>query len=123
MPNNPDIVKTSLRLPRHIHADLERGAEHDGLTLNAEMIFRLQHDPRAGYAKEILAEIRSREDAIADGLRKQIGALWGALDRASTTLEHVASAMSQVAPESPSAALKREVDFALELINALAAHR
>jgi tryptophan 2,3-dioxygenase len=123
MPNDPDIVKTSLRLPRHIHADLERGAQRDMLTLNAEMIFRLQHDPRESYAKEILSEIRSRDEAIADGLKKQIGALWGALDRASSTLEHVAAAMAQVQPDSSSAPLKREVEFALELIKALSAHR
>ena len=123
MPPDNDIVKTSLRLPRHIHADLERGAQRDGLTLNAEMIFRLQHDPRGNYAKEILAEVRSREDMVSEGLRKQIGALWGALDRANTTLEHVAVAMSQVQPESPSAGLKKEVEFALELIKALSAHR
>jgi hypothetical protein len=123
MPPDNDIVKTSLRLPRHIHADLERGAERDGLTLNAEMIFRLQHDPRGNYAKEILAEVRSREDMVADGLRKQIGALWSALDRANTTLEHVAAAMAQVPPDGSAASLKREVEFARELINALSAHR
>jgi hypothetical protein len=123
MATEKDIVKTSLRLPRHIHAELERGADRDGITLSAEMIFRLQHDPRNNYAKDILEQIKVRDGETADGLRKQIAVLWGALDRANVTLEHVATAMAQVPPDGSAAALKREVEFARELINALGAHR
>jgi hypothetical protein len=123
MPTDKDIVKTSLRLPRHIHADLARGADRDGITLSAEMMFRLQHDPRENYAKAILEKLESREADLSDSLKKQIAALWGALDRANITLEHVAVAMAQVPPDGSAAALKREVEFARELINALGAHR
>lgn len=123
MPIDTQIVKTSLRLPKQIHAELERGAKADGLTLSAEMIFRLQHDPRQNYAAAILAEIQGRDDAIADGLRRQIDVLWGALDRANNTLEKVASAMSQVSPGTSAAVLKNEVEFARELIIALSVHR
>lgn len=123
MPKTKDIVNTSLRLPRDLHAQLEAGASRDGITLSAEMIFRLQHDPRADYAKTILDEIRSRDVVIEESQKRQIETLWGALDRADRALEHVESAMALVSAESPSAALKREVEFARELINALSAHR
>lgn len=123
MPSDDQIIKTSFRLPRSVHAELEKAAAKAGLTVNGEAVYRLQHDPRANSAAAVLAEIQSRDTAVADGLRKQIVSLWVALDRANDTLAKVASAMSQVSPESSAAALKREVEFARELIGALSAHR
>jgi hypothetical protein len=123
MQTNDQSIKTSLRIPRPLHAELERASDASGITLNAEMIVRLQHDPRDNYAKAILDQVKVRDGEIADGLRKQIAALWGALDRASSTLENVAAAMTQVPPDGNAAALKREVEFSLELIRALGAHR
>lgn len=117
------ILKTSFRIPRSVHAEVERAAEKAGLTVNGEVVYRLQHDPRAESGPAILAQIEARDTAIIDGLRKQIAALWGALDRANVTLEHVAAAMTQVSPDSAAATLKKEVEFARELINALSAHR
>jgi len=112
MPIQDAPIKTTIRIPLSIHAEIERAAEVNGLTLNAEMVVRLQHDPRDNYAKAILEEIRKRDAAM-------MSIMWNALDRADGALKKVEAAMALVSGESESAALKREVEFARELIGAL----
>jgi phosphomannomutase len=87
------------------------------------MLIRLQHDPRTDTAERLLAEIQRRDAAAVDGLHKQLAAVWIVLDRADGVLEDVAKAMAQVKQGSEAAALKREVEFARELIGAIKAHR
>jgi hypothetical protein len=123
MSKTKDVVDTTLRLPRDLHAMLKDCAARGGITLSAEIIFRLQHDPRDGYAEEILDEMRARDVSVEAGLRRAATALWGALDRAADTLAHVEGAMALVPPDGAAADLKREVVFARELIKALDALR
>lgn len=123
MPKDQEPIKTSLRIPPVLHAKLEHAADAAGLTLNGEMLVRLQHDPRSDTAAKLLAEIERRDAATVDGLRKQLAAVWNVLDRADGVLEDVAVAMAQVKQESAAAALKREVEFVRELINTIKAHR
>jgi hypothetical protein len=124
MANDDDnLVKTSLRLPRHLHAEIDKAADSAGISTNAEMLLRLARDPHVDTAGEVLEHIRKTESHAVDAMAKQMKALWGALDRANVTLEHVATAMTQVPPDGAAAGLKREVEFARELIAALSAHR
>lgn len=116
MPTDTAPIKTTIRIPPRIHAGLESAADAAGLTLNAEMLVRLQHDPRDNYAKAILEEINRRDATM-------MAVMWKALDRADGVLERVAAAMSLVTGEGDVAALKRDVEFARELINAVGAHR
>jgi len=123
MPIDDTTIKTSLRLPKTLHAELERAAAASTLTLNGEMVFRLQHNPRDDNAKAILALINERDTALVDSLRKQMATVWGALDRADGVLERVAVAMARVSGEGDAAVLKHDVEFARELIGAIRAHR
>jgi len=123
MPKDLDPIKTSVRIPPALHAELERAAEATGLTLNAEMLVRLERDPRSDIAAKLLAEIERRDAAALDGLRKQLDAVWSVLDRADGVLGDVAAAMAQVKPGSEAATLKREVEFARELVASARAHR
>lgn len=123
MPKDHEPIKTSLRIPPALHAELERAADAAGLTLNAEMLVRLHHDPRADTAARLLAEIERRDVATVEGLRKQLAGVWSVLDRADGVLGEVAKAMTQVKPGSEAAALKREVEFARELIGAVSSSR
>lgn len=116
MPTDTAPIKTTIRIPPTIHADLESAAEAAGLTLNAEMLIRLKHDPRDNYAKAILDEINRRDAAM-------MAVMWKALDRAGGVLERVSAAMALVPEKSDAAALKRDVEFARELIDALGVHR
>lgn len=44
-PTQDDYVKTSLRIPRELHTQLQQVAEYNGRTLNAEILDRLQAAP------------------------------------------------------------------------------
>ncbi|EEF22991.1 conserved hypothetical protein, partial [Ricinus communis] len=123
MPKDLEPIKTSVRIPPALHAELERAADAAGLTLNAEMLVRLQQDPRSDVAERLLAEIERRDAAIVDGLRKQIEALWSVLDRADGVMQDLVGAMKQVKPGTDAAGLKREVEFARELISTARRHR
>jgi hypothetical protein len=123
MPTDDPIVKTSFRIPQSVLDQVEQAAKLGGMTVNGEVVFRLQNDPRSESVRAVLDEIKQRDAVIDEAKSRQIAALWSALDRASVTLEHVSAAMAQVPPDGSAAALKREVEFALELIEALSAHR
>jgi hypothetical protein len=124
MANDDDnLVKTSLRLPRALHAEIEKAADAAGISTNAEMLLRLARDPHVDTAGQVIEHIRETESHAVDAMARQMKALWSALDRANVTLDHVAGAMAQVRPGTDAATLKGEVEFARELINALAAHR
>jgi hypothetical protein len=123
MPTDDPIIKTSFRIPRSVLEKVEQAAKHGGLTVNGEVVFRLQNDPRAETVRAVLDEIRRRDALIDESKSKQIAALWNALDRMDVVLEAVLSAMALVQPGTDAAVLKREVEFARELINSLGAHR
>lgn len=123
MAKDLDPIKTSVRIPPALHAELEQASEAAGLTLNAEMLVRLQHDPRSDVAAKLLAEIERRDAAALDGCRRHLDALWNVVDRTDGVLEEILGVMSQVKSGTAAAVLKREVEFVRELINAARAHR
>lgn len=123
MPIEDATIKTSLRLPKSLHAEIESAARSVGLTINAEMLVRLERNPRDNAAEAILAEIERRDAAVADGLRKQNAVLWSTVDLAEDVLKRVSIAMAKVSGEGDAAALKRDVQFALQLITAVSTSR
>ncbi|MFM0060024.1 hypothetical protein PQR64_30765 [Paraburkholderia phytofirmans] len=118
-----DTIKTSLRLPRSLHAEIQSAATEVGLTVNAEILVRLKHNPRNSSADAILQKIEGRDTAVEDGLRKQNAVLWSTVDRAEDVLKRVSVAMAKVSGEGEAAALKRDVEFALQLISAVSTSR
>lgn len=123
MPTPDQTVKTSLRLPKNLHAEIEQAAEVAGISTNAEMLLRLAKNPHVDSAAEVLREIRQMETYAVEAMNRQMKSLWSALDRAGLTLTHVLEAMAQVPPDGAAAGLKKEVEFARELIDAMSAHR
>jgi hypothetical protein len=119
----PDPVKTSLRLPKNLHAEIEQAADAAGISINAEMLLRLAKNPHVDSAAEVLREIRQIETFAVEAMNRQMKSLWSALDRAGVTLTHVLDAMAQVPPDGAASSLKKEVEFARELIDAMRAHR
>lgn len=118
-----DTHKTSLRLPRDLHAELQSAAAAIGVTVNAEILMRLEHNPRDNSADAILKKIESRDTDVEEGLRKQNAVLWSTVDRAEDVLKRVSLAMAKVSGEGEAAALKRDVEFALQLIAAISTSR
>lgn len=123
MPIDDTTIKTSVRLPRSMHAEIEAAASSAGLTINAELLVRLQRNPRDNAAEAILKRVEARDTAVEDGLRKQNAVLWSTVDRAEDVLKRVSIAMAKVSGEGEAAALKRDVEFALQLITAVSTSR
>lgn len=121
--DEPVLVSTSLRIPSHLHDEVKKAADKAGISTNAEMLLRLARDPHVDTAAQVLQHIGTIEKHAIDAMARQMASLWTALDRANVTLEHVSAAMAKVPPDSSAAGLKREVEFARELILALSAHR
>lgn len=121
--DEPVLVSTSLRIPRHLHNEVKKAADKAGISTNAEMLLRLSRDPHVDTAAQVLHHIGTIEKQAIDAMSRQMESLWTALDRARETLDHVATAMAQVPPGTSAASLKKEVEFARELILALSAHR
>lgn len=65
-----DYIKSSLRLPRQLHAELVAAAEYNGRGLNAEIIDRLQSAP----THELL-QILLRENADMKAMIKEMHAI------------------------------------------------
>ncbi|MBV6321949.1 Arc family DNA-binding protein [Duganella violaceipulchra] len=66
-PTQDDYIKTSLRIPRELHAKLMEIAEYNGRTLNAEIIDRLQ----AGPIYDLL-RVLARDSAETKALVKEM---------------------------------------------------
>jgi hypothetical protein len=123
MPADDQPIKTTLRVPRELHASITRAADAAGLSFNSEVTLRLRHDPHFDGTLAILDEIRKRDTQLADSLMKQNGILWSGLDRAAAVLDRVASALAKAPDEGEPGALRREVDLARDLISVIRAHR
>jgi hypothetical protein len=120
---NDDTFKTSLRLPKDLHAQIDRAATKAGISINAEMLLRLARNPHVDTAAVVLDEIRKRDSVAAESLSKQIDIMWGAMERADEVLERVQKAIARAPENSEAAALRRDVEFARQLIGAIGAHR
>lgn len=66
-PKQDEYIKTALRLPVDLHAEIQASAERNGRSMNAEMIARMQSSP----IKPIEAEL----SAIKAALRKILDAV------------------------------------------------
>ncbi|MBY0243162.1 MAG: Arc family DNA-binding protein [Burkholderiaceae bacterium] len=64
-----DYIKTALRIPRDLHADILDAAERNGRSMNAEIIARLQAEPvndlLTQLARDVI-EIKALDREILD---------------------------------------------------------
>ena len=64
-PVHVDSVKTSVRIPRALHAELQMAADHDVRSLNAEILIRLQSSTLDDIKQDI-AEIKATLRKLLD---------------------------------------------------------
>jgi hypothetical protein len=55
---NPDVVTTNVRLPKKLHRDLEREAKRLNVSLNAEVVYRLEKSFKQASAEQLTELIR-----------------------------------------------------------------
>ena len=122
MANQDDFVKTALRLPRGLHAEIQAAAIAAGRSMNAEIIDRL-HAKDATSAAVILERLRDSENALLQSTKKQVDVLWSVVERTRTVLAQMDYQLARVEPSSESATLIQNIEFLRELIDTIKAHR
>jgi hypothetical protein len=55
---NPDVVTTNVRLPKKLHKNLEQEAKRLGVSINAEVVYRLEKSFRQASAEQASELIR-----------------------------------------------------------------
>jgi hypothetical protein len=55
---NPDMITTNVRLPKKLHKNLEAEARRLGVSLNSEVVYRLEKSFRQASAEQLSALLR-----------------------------------------------------------------
>lgn len=121
MATQDQFVKTALRLPRPLHAEIQAAANAAGRSMNAEIIDRLQSGSTDATAA-LLKRLEGSERALMESQKKQIDVLWNVLDRAEPAIVR-AEQIVQDAGEPAGSGYRTELQFLRELINTIRAHR
>ncbi|MCW5137576.1 Arc family DNA-binding protein [Burkholderia cenocepacia] len=66
MATQDEYIKTALRLPRHLHADIAVSAERAGRSMNAEIIERLSKSSDLGHLHRVIDQLTQ----VMEGDRK-----------------------------------------------------
>ncbi|PRX32234.1 Arc-like DNA binding dprotein [Paraburkholderia sp. BL18I3N2] len=73
MATQDEYIKTALRLPRHLHADISVSAENAGRSMNAEIIERLSKSSDMSHLHRVIEQLTQTMAAERQGLRIQLG--------------------------------------------------
>ncbi|KVE67193.1 hypothetical protein WI96_10430 [Burkholderia vietnamiensis] len=68
MATQDEYIKTALRLPRHLHADIAVSAEKAGRSMNAEIIERLSKSSDLGHLHRVIEQLTQ----VMEGDRKDM---------------------------------------------------
>lgn len=120
MANQDDFVKTALRLPRDLHAEIQAAAISTGRSMNAEIIGRLQSN---NATADLIRRLEGSEGALLESLKKQIEVLWNVLDRTNVVLDQAGEITARAGGDPIAATLQQNLQFLRELIDTIRAHR
>lgn len=124
MAKQDDFVKTALRIPRALHAQIQEAADASGRSMNAEMIDRLQAQPGDLALAAMLDRMRSSEDELLDATRKQRDLLWNIADRAEEVLNNADVMMARALPtDRDTLQIHKSIIALRDLISTLKAYR
>lgn len=124
MATQDDFVKTALRLPRSLHAEIQASAAAAGRSMNAEIIDRLQTDPEGEALAVMLDRLRGSDDELRETTKKQRDLLWNIVDRAEEVLSQTEGLMqdSDVLP-GDLASVRQSIGALRDLIATIKAYR
>lgn len=124
MATQDDFVKTALRLPRSLHAEIQASAAAAGRSMNAEIIDRLQTDPEGAALAAMLDRLRGSDDELRETTKKQRDLLWNIVDRAEDVLSQTDDLMKDAEiPQDDLAAARQSIGALRDLIATIKAYR
>ena len=124
MAKQDDFVKTALRIPRTLHAQIQQAAEASGRSMNAEIIDRLLAHPGDAALAAVLDRARSSEDELLDTTRKQRDLLWSIVERTEDVLIKTDEMIEQCMPANSDVfAIRKSIAALRDIIVTIKAHR
>lgn len=82
-----EYIKTALRLPRHLHADLLVDAQNAGRSMNAEIIDRLSKSSDLGHLHRVIEQLSQTMREEREGSKHQMGMILMMFDKAIGALD------------------------------------
>jgi|GEM_PF-3002085 len=73
MATQDEYIKTALRLPRHLHADISVSAENAGRSMNAEIIERLSKSSDMSHLHRVIEQLTQVMQTDREGEKVRIG--------------------------------------------------
>ncbi|WP_175812263.1 Arc family DNA-binding protein [Burkholderia contaminans] len=73
MATQDEYIKTALRLPRHLHADISVSAENAGRSMNAEIIDRLSKSSDMSHLHRVIEQLTQVMQTDREGEKIRIG--------------------------------------------------
>lgn len=122
MANQDDFVKTALRLPRDLHAQVQAAATARGRSMNAEIIERLRDEGTASV-ELVLERLRSREAELLEANKRQLSVMRNVIERMRPVLAQAETVLDANAEDPAVAALREKIDFCTALIEAIDAYK
>jgi len=123
MATQDDFVKTALRLPRALHADIQSAALAAGRSMNAEIINRLQATVDAPAGAALLERLRASENALLETVRKQRDQLMGVVERFQLVAEGADAVLAVAAPTQEILEVRRNIEVLRAVIATISAYR
>ncbi|KVN42253.1 Arc family DNA-binding protein [Burkholderia ubonensis] len=138
MATQDEYIKTALRLPRHLHADISVSAENAGRSMNAEIIDRLSKSSDLGHLHRVIEQLTQAMQAEKEGeklrfdlvklmfeqtvevlveaveLAEKNGASRESIQRLQRDIENARSSIKVISPMSRSGATESRAGFVWE---------
>lgn len=87
MATQDEYIKTALRLPRHLHADISVSAENSGRSMNAEIIDRLSKSSDLSHLHRVIEQLSQTMQADREGERVKFGLIVTMFEQAVEAFE------------------------------------
>jgi hypothetical protein len=123
MATQDDFVKTALRLPRALHADIQSAALAGGRSMNAEIISRLQATVDAPAGLALLERLQASENALLETVRKQRDQLMGVVERFQVVAEGADAVLAVAKPTQEILEVRRNIEVLRAVIATINGYR
>jgi hypothetical protein len=123
MAKQDDFVKTALRIPRSLHAQIQDAATASGRSMNAEIIDRLQGEIEDGSLMAIVNRLKLSDEELLEATKKQRDLLWNITDRTEEVLKSLDEFLEPPVHLDKAASARDAIASLRDLIRTIKAYR
>ncbi|WP_155629307.1 Arc family DNA-binding protein [Burkholderia territorii] len=120
MATQDEYIKTALRLPRHLHADISVSAENAGRSMNAEIIERLSKSSDMSHLHRVIEQLTQVMQTDREGEKVRIGMVMMLFQQTVSALcEATRLAQDKSATQTDIERLQRDIENARASMRAI----